>query len=64
MPRIFDDKGDDSGQIWSNPFGTKSILPLGVVAEHMKWPTLRRVSRLASNKMGCAGTASLIVHRP
>ena len=64
MQRIFNDEGNDSGRIWSNPFGTKPISPLDVVAKHLKWPTLRRVSRLASNKMGCADTASLNIHRP
>ncbi len=64
MQRIFDDEGGDSGQIWPNPFGTKPISPLDVVAKRLKWPTLRRVSRLASNKMGCADIASLQVDRP
>ena len=64
MQRIFDDEGDDSGQNWSNPFGTKPISPLDVVAKRLKWLTLRRVSRLASNKMGCADTASLNIDGP
>ncbi len=64
MQRIFNDELSGSGQIWSNPFGTKPISLLVVVAKRLKWSTLRRVLRLASNKMGCADTASLSAHRP
>jgi hypothetical protein len=64
MQRIFNDEWSESGQIWSNPFGTQPILLLDIVAKRLKWGALRRVSRLASNKMGCADAAILIVHRP
>ena len=64
MQRIFNDEGGVSGQIWPNPFGTKPISPLDVVAKRLKWPTLRRVPRLASSKMGCADATRLIRNRP
>ncbi len=64
MQRIFNDEGGVSGQIRSNPFGTEPISPLDVVAKRLKWPALRRVSRLASNEMGCADATRLILNRP
>ncbi len=64
MQRIFNDEWCESGQIWSNPFGTQPILLLDIVANRLKWPTLRRVLRLASNKMDCADAAILNVNRP
>jgi hypothetical protein len=69
MQRIFNDEWSESGQIWSNPplpeLGeTKPILPLDIVANRLKWPALRRVSRFASDKMGHADTTILNVNRP
>jgi hypothetical protein len=55
MPGIFDDEWTDHGQIWANPFGTKHISLLDVVAKYLKWSTLRRISRLARNEMCYAG---------
>ena len=56
MPGIFDDEQADPGQIRSNPFGTRPILPLAVVVKYLKWPVLRRISRLVRDKMCHAGT--------
>ncbi len=39
MQRIFNDEGSVGGQIWPNPFGTKPISPLDVVAKRLKWLT-------------------------
>jgi hypothetical protein len=64
MQRIFNDEWCESEQIWSNLFGTKSILPLDIVAKRLKWWTLRRVSRLASNKMDYADAAILFINTP
>jgi len=61
MPGIFDDERRISGAIWSNPFGTRPILPLDVVAKGLKWPTLRRLSRLASRQMGHANAITVNV---
>ncbi len=44
--------------------GTRPISPLDIVAKCLKWRTLRRLSRLASSKMGHAGTTSLNVDWP
>jgi hypothetical protein len=64
MQRIFKDEWSESGQICSNPFATLPILPLDIVANRLKWSPLRRVSRLASDKMGYADAAILNVNRP
>ncbi len=64
MLRIFDDELCESGQIWSNPKGTRPITPLDVVMKRLKWPTLRRVSCLARNEMDHAGAAILVARRP
>jgi hypothetical protein len=64
MQGIFNDEGDESGRSRSNPFGTRPISPLGGVANRLKWPALRRASRLASSKMGRADTPSLALNRP
>ena len=64
MPGIFNDEQRERGPIWSNPYGTKPILSLDGVASCLKWPALRRNSRLASDKMDLASTATIIVHGP
>jgi len=64
MQRIFDDERRITGAIWSNPCGTWSIWPLDVVAKGLKWPTLRRLSRLVSDQMGQANAATMSVNRP
>ncbi len=61
---IFNDEGGASGQIWPNPFGTRPIGPLDFVANHLKWPALRRASRLARDPMGHAEAATVILNRP
>ncbi len=57
MPGIFDEEQRVTGPIWPNPCRTTPISPLDGVIKRLKWCTLRRVSRLASNKMGAAGAA-------
>lgn len=64
MPGIFDEEWCPSGQIWLNPFGTWPISLLDGVAKVLKWPALRRLSRLAGNKIGHAGTTSMTVNWP
>ena len=64
MPGIFDDERRGTGPIWSNPEGTRLIRPLDVVAKGLKWPTLRRLSRLASGQMSHANAITITVHRP
>jgi hypothetical protein len=57
MPGIFEDERRGIGAIWSNPEGTRPVFLLDVVANDLKWGTLRRHSRLASRKTGHASTA-------
>jgi len=64
MPGIFDDEQRETEPIWSNPAGTRIIWPLDVVAKGLKWPTLRRLSRLASRQMSHASTATMNLNRP
>jgi len=64
MPGIFDDEGREAEPIWLNPFGTWPIWPLHSVAHGLKWPALRRHSRLASSQMGHADTTTMILNRP
>ena len=64
MPGIFDDEQRVTGPIWPNPEGTWPICPLDVVAKGLKWPTLRRLSRLASRQMGHVKATTISVHRP
>ncbi len=64
MPRIFDDERRQTGPIWSNPEGTRPIWPLDVVAQGLKWQTLRRLSRLAKGQMGHADATTMILNRP
>ena len=64
MPGIFDDERRETEPIWSNPVGTRPICLLDVVAKGLKWPTLRRLSRLASRQMGHANAVTITVHRP
>ena len=64
MQCIFDDEWRVTGPIWPNPSGTRPIWPLDVVAKGLKWPTLRRLSRLASGQMGHADAATIVNIRP
>ena len=64
MPGIFDDERRETGPIWPNPEGTRRIWLLDVVAKGLKWPTLRRLSRLASRQMGHANATTMHVKRP
>ena len=61
MPGIFNDERCVRGAIWSNPGGTRPIWPLDSVAKGLKWPTLRRLSRLASGQMGHANAITMNV---
>ena len=53
MPGIFDDERRVTGPIWPNPYRTRPIRPLDVVAKGLKWPTLRRLSRLEHDVFTC-----------
>ena len=64
MPGIFDDEWRVAGPIWSNPGGTRPICLLDVVAKGLKWPTLRRLSRLASRQMSHANAITMNPNRP
>ena len=54
----------EDGPILSNPFGTWPILPVDVTLSGLKGMTLLRRSKLATDKMGLASTATLILNRP
>ncbi len=54
----------EDGPILSNPFGTRPILPVDVTLSGLKGVALQRHSKLATDKMGHASTATLIVNRP
>ena len=58
MSGIFDDERGDTEPIRSNPAGTRPMFPPDCVAKGLKWVTLRRLSRLAGEKMGRANTTS------
>ena len=64
MLGIFDDARRETEPIWPNPEGTRPICLLDVVAKGLKWPTLRRLSRLASRQMGHANAITISVRRP
>ncbi len=64
MPGIFDDECRETGLSWPNPVGTRPIWPLDSVAQGLKWQTLRRLSRLASDQMGHADATIMILNRP
>ena len=64
MLGIFDDEHRETGPIWPNPGGTRPIWPLDVVAQGLKWPALRRLSRLASSQMGHANAITMILNTP
>ena len=64
MPGIFDDEWRETGPIRPNPEGTRPMWPLDVVAKGLKWPTLRRLSRLASGRMGHANATTMNLNRP
>jgi hypothetical protein len=52
MQRIFNDEWSESGQIWPNPFGTKPILPLDIVANRLKWSGLCKKEAADSGQNG------------
>ncbi len=54
----------EDGPILSNPFGTRPILPVDVTLSSLKGVALPRHSKLATDKMGRASTATLILNRP
>jgi hypothetical protein len=64
MLSIFDDEWRETARNWANPYGTRPLSPLDVVANGLKWPAHQRHWRLARNKMGRAGAPILIVHKP
>ncbi len=64
MQGIFKDERRWIGPIWPNPYWTRPIFPLDVVANCLKWPALRRNWRLAIEKMGHAGTITMNLNRP
>jgi len=64
MATIYDDEQRETGPIWLNPSGTRPICLLDVIAKGLKWPTLRRLSRLASRQMGHASTITTSVTTP
>ncbi|NNE22848.1 MAG: hypothetical protein HKN11_09580 [Rhizobiales bacterium] len=59
------DAGEKAGTTFSRPaLGTRPIFPVDVTLSGLKGATLQRHSKLATDKMGLASTATLIVHRP
>ena len=58
MLSIFDDERRVPGAIWPNPFGTRPIWPMAVVAKSSEWSALPRFPRLAIGQMGHAGTVT------
>ena len=54
----------EDGPILANPERTRPILPVDVTLSGLKGATHRRPSKLATDKMGRASTATSIVHRP
>ncbi len=54
----------EDGPILTNPVGTRPILPVDVTLSGLKGVALLRHSKLASDKMGHASTATLIVNGP
>lgn len=59
MPGIFDDDCREIGAILLNPFRTKPIWPQNGVAKGVKWPALRRLSRLDNGQKGVAPSQHL-----
>ena len=53
----------EDGPIQSNPEGTQAILPVDVTLSGLKGATHQHRSKLATNKMAHASTATLIDHR-
>ena len=70
MPSILEDEGREIRPIWLNSSfslkigGTHFIPSLDSVANRLKWLTLQRNLRLASEKMKCASTIITPVNRP
>ncbi len=54
----------EDGPILSNPRRTRPILPVDVTLSGLKGVALPRHSKLATDKMGHASTATMIVNRP
>ncbi len=54
----------EDGPILSNPEGTRPILPVNVTFSGLKGMTLPRHSKLATDKMGLASTATRRDDRP
>ena len=54
----------EDGPILSNPAGTWPISPVDVTLSGLKGVALLRHSKLATDKMGHASTATLTVNRP
>ncbi len=54
----------EDGPILANPAGTRPIFPVDVTFSGLKGWALPRHSKLATDKMGHASTATMIVNRP
>ncbi len=54
----------ENGLILANPAGTRPMWPVDVTLSGLKGVALPRHSKLATDKMGHASTATLIVNRP
>jgi len=54
----------EDGPILSNPERTRPNLPVDVTLSDLKGATLQRHSKLATDKLGHASTATLILNRP
>ncbi len=54
----------EGGPILANPEGTWPILPVDVTFSGVKGVALRRRAKQATDKMGHARTATLILNRP
>ncbi len=54
----------EDGPILSNPAGTWPISPVDVTLSGLKGVALLHHSKLATDKMGRASTATIVDHRP
>ena len=56
--------GPEDGPILPNPVRTRPILPVDITLSGLKGTTHRRGSKLTTDKMGRASTATVVLIRP